>query len=220
MDDRLKENLTSSEHWTRFVYMLLFALFIYLAIVLAAVIVVVQFLFALITGLANGRLRGFGAELTEYIHQCWKFLMYNSEHKAFPFADWPGSEGSTADLYAHTSQVVEPQGEPVTPTVPPVVTAASDIDQTATETSVSANDTADVAITDPTATDTAITDPVITDNDLTDNDLTDHDVTDNGLTDNGLTDDDADNAIAGFDEQDVETTETGPESQPRPNELS
>ncbi len=156
MDDRLKENLTSSEHWTRFIYMLLFGLFIYLAIVLAAVVVAVQFLFALITGRANGRLQGFGAELTEYIHQCWKFLMYNSEDKAFPFADWPDSNASSAHLYAHTSEVVEPQDEPVTPAAPvaPAATAASDTDVTVTETSVYSNDTTDLDEHDVEATET------------------------------------------------------------------
>ncbi len=89
MDDQLKSNLTSGEHWTRLIYMLLSSVFLYIASLLGGVLVVAQFVFAIVTGAPNERLRALGWEISTYIHQVWQFLSYNSEDKAFPFSDWP-----------------------------------------------------------------------------------------------------------------------------------
>jgi hypothetical protein len=89
MDQQLKSNLTSPKHWVRLVYMLLFAFCLYIASFIVGILVIVQFLFALITGIDNRKLREFGGSLTLYIKQVLLFLTFNSEFKAFPFADWP-----------------------------------------------------------------------------------------------------------------------------------
>lgn len=89
MNEQLKSNLTSSKHWLRLVYMLLFAFFLQISSVLMWALVVVQFLFALITGNDNVTLRRFGDSLSQYIHCSLLFLSYNSEEKPFPFSDWP-----------------------------------------------------------------------------------------------------------------------------------
>lgn len=89
MDQQLKSNITSSKHWVRLVYMLLFAFFLYVASFVVGILVIVQFLFALITGSDNRKLRELGGSLTVYIKQVLLFLTFNSEYKAFPFADWP-----------------------------------------------------------------------------------------------------------------------------------
>lgn len=89
MDQQLKSNLTSSKHWIRLVYMLLFACFLYVASFVIVVLVIVQFVFALVTGSDNKKLREFGSSLTQYIYQVLLFLTFNSEEKAFPFTDWP-----------------------------------------------------------------------------------------------------------------------------------
>lgn len=89
MDPKLKSNLTSSHHWFRLVYMLLFAFALQLASLVMWGVVVIQFLFALITGSDNEALRRFGSTLSTYIYSALRFLTYNSEEKPFPFADWP-----------------------------------------------------------------------------------------------------------------------------------
>jgi hypothetical protein len=91
MDQQLKSNLTSSKHWIRLVYMLLFSIFLYVASFVVGVLVMVQFIFALITGSDNKKLRELGSSLTTYIEQILRFLTFNSEVKPFPFADWPES---------------------------------------------------------------------------------------------------------------------------------
>ncbi len=95
MDEQLKSNLTSGRHWMRLIYMILFAVFLQVASVVMTVLVVVQFLFALITGADNINLRKFGDSLSIYIFSVLQFLIYNSEEKPFPFADWPESSVKT-----------------------------------------------------------------------------------------------------------------------------
>lgn len=89
MNEQLKTNLTSSRLWVRFVYMLLFSFFLYVASLVVCVVVVVQFLFCLLAGTDNVKLRKFGNSLAQYVKDALMFLTFNSEHKPFPFADWP-----------------------------------------------------------------------------------------------------------------------------------
>lgn len=90
--DTLKANILSADHWIRLVFMLLFGLVLQVASLVIGLVVVLQFFFALITGSANDKLRGFGLSLTRYIADTLKFLTYNSEDKPFPFADWPDDD--------------------------------------------------------------------------------------------------------------------------------
>ena len=88
-NEELKSNLLSSKHWLRLVFMLLFAALLQVASIIMWVLVVLQFVFSLITGQDNINLRRFGHSLSTYIYQTLKFLTYSSEEKPFPFADWP-----------------------------------------------------------------------------------------------------------------------------------
>lgn len=90
-NEQLKSNLTSSKHWLRLVFMLLFAAVLHLASLVMWVLVAVQFVFSLVTGEDNQHLRRFGHSLSTYIYDVLQFLCYSSEEKPFPFADWPAS---------------------------------------------------------------------------------------------------------------------------------
>jgi len=91
-NEQIKSNLTSSKHWLRLIFMLLFAAVLQLASIIMWVLVIAQFLFSLITGEDNPNLRKFGRSLSVYIFDTLKFLTYASEEKPFPFADWPQGE--------------------------------------------------------------------------------------------------------------------------------
>ena len=91
-NDQLKSNLLCATHWIRLVFMVLFALFLQLASSVMVLLVVVQFLFSLVTGNDNSSLRKFGSSLSKFIYQTLQFLTYNSESKPFPFLDWPEAE--------------------------------------------------------------------------------------------------------------------------------
>jgi len=52
-------------------------------------IVLVQFLFDLISGEPNNRLCQFSSEFKDYIAEVVAFVTYQSDTKPFPFSDWP-----------------------------------------------------------------------------------------------------------------------------------
>ena len=54
-----------------------------------SVLVVLQFLFVLLTTETNKELRNLGSGLSTYVYQCLRFLTFNSEDKPYPFSDWP-----------------------------------------------------------------------------------------------------------------------------------
>ena len=85
------DNLRQPSAWIRVVFMLAFAVFLYLIIApVILVLMVVQALFAVITGEENEHLRFLGSALTVYVSQILEFVTYNSEIKPFPFSDFPG----------------------------------------------------------------------------------------------------------------------------------
>jgi len=87
--ENIKSNLTSSRHWLRLLFMLVFAAVLQVASIVMWMLVIAQFIFSLVTGEDNPQLRKFGHALSIYIFNTLKFLTYASEEKPFPFADWP-----------------------------------------------------------------------------------------------------------------------------------
>lgn len=120
MDQQLKSNLTSSKHWIRLVYMLLFAFFLYVASFVVGILVIVQFLFALVTGSDNRKLRELGGSLTVYIKEVLLFLTFNSEFKPFPFADWPEAPVVTDEENIPAESPADTAPATVVVTPPPV----------------------------------------------------------------------------------------------------
>lgn len=131
MDEQLKSNLTSSKHWVRLVYMLLFSFFLYIASFVVALLVVVQFVFALITGSDNGKLRQLGSSASLYIKDVLMFLTFNSEHKPFPFADWPEPSVVNEAVVTASEAEVENVGSDTEPKSSP--SAASVVDDDSSE---------------------------------------------------------------------------------------
>lgn len=119
-NQQLKSNLTSSKHWLRLLFMVFFAAILQLASVIMWVLVIVQFLFSLITGQDNQQLRRFGHSLSRYIYDVLRFLVYSSEEKPFPFADWPAA-----------SDVAEAAPVKSLPVLPPVARDEQDGDKNA-----------------------------------------------------------------------------------------
>ncbi|MCP8898878.1 DUF4389 domain-containing protein [Gilvimarinus xylanilyticus] len=138
--ETVKTNITSADHWMRFVYMLLFAVILYVAGIVVGVVVLIQFLFALFTGSDNTQLRQLGDSLSQYIHAALRFLTYNSDDKPFPFADWPeaapiaepavqeaapaqnpepASEASASEAKAASETTREPVAEDTDPSLNP-----------------------------------------------------------------------------------------------------
>ncbi len=76
----------------RLLFVILFAFIYSAAEVVLGVVVVIQFGFVLITRNRNQKLLNFGATLSKFIYQILQFVTFNTEHKPFPFADWPAPD--------------------------------------------------------------------------------------------------------------------------------
>ncbi len=85
----LRENLTTQDTWLRGLYILLFALFYFLAELVLIAVVIFQFISQLIIGKVNERLLEFGQQLSWYIYDILRYVTFNSDHRPFPFNPWP-----------------------------------------------------------------------------------------------------------------------------------
>lgn len=97
IDDDVKKNVRSRNTWLRLFYMLLFALIMALAEFVLACVVIVQFFTVLITSERNEKLRDFGADLSLYIYDIWRYLSFVSESQPFPLNDWRTAEQDSSD---------------------------------------------------------------------------------------------------------------------------
>ncbi|MDY6994493.1 MAG: DUF4389 domain-containing protein [Pseudomonadota bacterium] len=87
----MKKNLTVGHTWQRAFFMLLFAIFLYIALIIIAAVILFQLGALLFSGKLNERLLPFGHSLSLYISEILLYLTYNSDHKPWPFppSEWP-----------------------------------------------------------------------------------------------------------------------------------
>ena len=89
MSQSVKQNLKSDSQWLRLVFMVLFAVAYQVAELVVLFVVIIQALFALITGEPNSTLTQFAGGVNQFIFQILQFLTYKTDEKPFPFQDWP-----------------------------------------------------------------------------------------------------------------------------------
>ena len=99
MDPELKQNLTSHEAWLRGLFLVLFFVLLQIAKLVAGVVVLLQFLFTVVSGETNDNLRIFGASLSRYVFDMMRYVTYNSDDKPFPFRPWPSAEAEGVGEY-------------------------------------------------------------------------------------------------------------------------
>lgn len=86
----IRENLKSKHAWLRLFFIVLFAILYGIAEFVTSVVVVIQFVWVLINGESNERLRELGQSLATYTYQVIRYLTYNSDVRPFPIdLDWP-----------------------------------------------------------------------------------------------------------------------------------
>ena len=90
----IKDDLSDRSTWTRLLYMILFAVIFNVTELVAALVVVFQFLSRLFTGRTNAELRGLGNTLGAYLHEIVAYLTYHSEDRPYPFGPWPAQASS------------------------------------------------------------------------------------------------------------------------------
>ena len=88
--NQIVDNLRKPAAWIRIVFMVAFAVVLYLIIApVILVVIMAQILFVFIAGSPNSNLRDFSIALVEYIFQILKFLIYATDNKPFPFSNFP-----------------------------------------------------------------------------------------------------------------------------------
>lgn len=86
----LEENLKSRATWTRFVFMLVCYVLVSLASIVGTVVVVLGFLWVLISGEVNRELRDVGRSLAIYVGDIIRYLTFNTNERPFPLGGkWP-----------------------------------------------------------------------------------------------------------------------------------
>ena len=90
--DELVENLKRPSLWKRVFFTLGFALLFNIILVpLVLLMVLVQVAFSLFAGEKNSNLADLSEKLVAYLVEVLGFLLFKTEHKPFPFNDFPGS---------------------------------------------------------------------------------------------------------------------------------
>ena len=106
--EQIKQNLQNPNQWLRILYMFLFWIALYFVMMVTGIVIIIQVVFALITGSDNKNLRQFAAGLTKYINQILLFLTYNENRKPFPFAAWGEIEAEEpAEIKTETKTEVD-----------------------------------------------------------------------------------------------------------------
>ena len=100
IDDDLKKNVKSRNTWLRLFYILVFAVVICIAEFILVAVVIVQFFTVLLSGKKNEKLLAFGADMSLYVYDIWRYLCFVSEWQPFPFGDWraaPDTQNEESD---------------------------------------------------------------------------------------------------------------------------
>ena len=107
MDD-IKENLKSTDTWSRVLYMLMYVIFYSIAEVVLTAVIMFQLLLILFTRKKNDRLLKLGQSLSTYIYQVLKYLSFNSDYQPYPFGAWPKGEPRPGkDKEAEATEIVK-----------------------------------------------------------------------------------------------------------------
>lgn len=86
--------------WLRGLFMVLMAMAFHLAATLLALLALVQFVLALLSGTPNARLRSFGQSLGQYLRQIADFVSFGTEELPFPFSDCGARQATCRLIHA------------------------------------------------------------------------------------------------------------------------
>ena len=87
-----KENLLKQGKWLRLLWMIGFSFIYYLSMTVLWIIVLVQFLFVLVTDKRSSNVTKVSRGFRNYMVQILDYINYHSSEKPFPFSDFLSSE--------------------------------------------------------------------------------------------------------------------------------
>ncbi len=84
------EHLASKATWTRALFMVICCALVSIASFVGTFVVILGFLWVLLTGEVNRQLQQVGQSLASYIYEIVRYLTFNSEERPFPLGgEWP-----------------------------------------------------------------------------------------------------------------------------------
>lgn len=84
----------------RLLYVILFYIVFSFSDIVLLLLTLVQSVLVIFQGEPSRTLQRFGASLGIYLKQISEYLAYHSEHKPYPFADWPEPELADQEVKA------------------------------------------------------------------------------------------------------------------------
>lgn len=97
MNNQQTHPVKDRQQWLRLLFMLLYAVVLYMTMWIMGVVVLVQLIFKLATGNTQSGVTHFAADLTTFINQMVRFLTYQTEIRPYPFNPLNASPTSTND---------------------------------------------------------------------------------------------------------------------------
>ena len=85
----VKDNLKNPDVWLRGLFILIFGVILYFAVILVWLVVVFQFVTKLLTGDLNRQVADFNGGLLRYISLVLGYITFQADEKPFPFSPWP-----------------------------------------------------------------------------------------------------------------------------------
>ena len=92
----VKENVKNPDVWLRGLFILIFGVILYFAVILVWLVVAFQFVTKLLTGDLNRQVADFNGGLLRYISLILGYITFQSDDKPFPFSPWPEKAGEPA----------------------------------------------------------------------------------------------------------------------------
>jgi len=94
MSDEFKQHIKDQNTWMRGLYILMFGLIYSVTEIVIFLIVLLQFVFVLLTSQPNDKLLVLGMNLCTYVFQILTYLTFNSSERPYPFSDFPVSSSA------------------------------------------------------------------------------------------------------------------------------
>jgi hypothetical protein len=116
--DQIKANLLSVSFWLRLLFMVVYAVALWVVGIILTVICLLQTLIVLITGEVNNNLQRLGIHTAAYLNQIVRFMIFATEEKPFPFDAFPNGDGDVvvnSTVVTTTASVVTPADSDVAP---------------------------------------------------------------------------------------------------------
>ena len=88
----VKDNVKNPDVWLRGLFILIFGVILYFAVILVWLVVVFQFVTKLLTGDLNRQVADFNGGLLRYISLILGYITFQADDKPFPFSPWPPEE--------------------------------------------------------------------------------------------------------------------------------